>query len=525
MASGLEPFTGKWGEREATHLIKRTMFGAKLEDIQFFSNLPFNDAYSIIIRNSYINYAPPINVYGVNDPDPDVPIGKTWVNAPFSSHFGIARMWSCVSWWINRLVHQDSTITEKMILFWHNHFGINTTSSIDARANYHYINKLQAFALGNFKTLIKEITADPLMLHFLNGFQNEAFAPDENYARELMELFTLGKGPESKYTEDDVKAAAKVLTGFVFDTTTAATVFFIDRHDLSNKTFSSFFNNKTITGITKSENWQIEIHALIDMIFEKDEVSKFMCRKFYRFFVNSEISPEIEKAIIEPLAQIFRENNYEIKPVITKLLSCQHFYDNDNIGSMIKSPIDFLIGAVREMKANIPNPSDYLSNSGFLEFTRRILGALQQDLPNPPNVAGWPAYYQNPIYGRSWINSETLKLRGGLLENLIENKINPQNLNFYIDLIAYSNTISGVADPNVFIDNVLKNLISLNPNPAYKLFLKKILLSNQDNDYYWTNAWEDYWKNPTDKDLKSVLETRLRAFYKNILQLDEYNLH
>lgn len=519
----LEPYDGPWGVQEVKHFLKRTMFGAKPSEIDYFKNLSFSQAHNEIIRPYKGYIPPPINTYAEKEPDPNVPWGASWVLAPFSNKFRFERMWTAIFWWINRQINQDRSINEKMILFWQNHFGVMNTIMLDPRNNVRFLNTLHNNALGNYKKMVKDITIDPLMLTFLNGFQNEARAPDENYARELLELYTLGKGPESKYTEDDVKAAARVLTGFQFDSFSANADFFPDRHDLGDKTFSSFFGNKTIKTYTVNGEWQTEIFGLIDMIFEKEEVSKFICRKIYRFFINYDITDEIEKTVILPLAQVFRDNNYEILPVIKTLFGSKHFFENENIGSMIKSPIDFYIGMIREMEP--PLPSDIRIYSYFMNFCRKNLAYLQQNLPDPPLVAGWPAYYQNPIYGRSWINSETLKARAYIIETFLDKNHMPRNTDIYINLLEYVGRIEGVSDPNKLIDKVLERIFSLKPTNEFKLKLKKILLSDQDSDYYWTNAWEDYQKNKTDENLKNIVETRIKQFFKNIMHLDEYHLH
>lgn len=524
IASGLEPYSGPWNIREVKHFLKRTMFGAKPSDIKHFLQKNFQQTTQEIIRLNTEPIAAPINTYSEKDLDPDVPYGNTWVNAPYSERYKFDRMWTSIYWWTGRLIHQDRSLTEKMILFWHNHFGVALTGCLDPRTNYRYVNTLHNNALGNFKKMIKDITIDPLMLTFLNGFQNEARAPDENYARELMELFTLGKGPESKYTEEDVKAAARVLTGFQFDYSRGSADFFGSRHDLGSKQFSSFFNNKIIKAYDQSTgDWTTEIFGLIDMIFEKEEVSKFICRKIYRFFVNYDITDEIEANIITPLASALRQSNYEILPVMQLLLGSAHFFESENVGSMIKSPIDFYIGMIREMEPDLPG--DIRLFSYFMENSRKALLYMGQHLADPPNVAGWPAYYQSPFYGRSWINSETLKLRSSAIETFLDINVKPRNSDIYIDLLKYSSRLENVADPNKFIEEVLANLIMQEPTPEYKNQLKSILLSNQENDYYWTNAWNDYVNSPKDENLKNIVEIRLKQFYKNILHLQEYQLH
>jgi uncharacterized protein (DUF1800 family) len=188
------------------------------------------------------------------------------------------------------------------------------------------------------------------MLYYLNGRLNTKRAPDENYARELQELFTLGKGSGSKYTEDDVKQTARVLTGFTINPTTSpfSTSFVSANHDTGDKTFSSFYGNTVIKGRTGINAGMDELKDLLDMIFNVEEVSKFICRRLYKYFVYYELDSTIETNVIEPLAKVFRDNGYEIKPVLKTLFESEHFYDVWNRGAMIKDPLSHTVGYLRQ---------------------------------------------------------------------------------------------------------------------------------------------------------------------------------
>src|SRR5450432_870823 len=234
-----------------------------------------------------------------------------------------------------------------MVLFWHNHFVTETNTVDNALFCYQYNMLLRRHALGNFKEFVRAITVEPAMLRYLNGYANSKKAPDENYGRELQELFTLGKGPGSHYTEEDVKAAARVLTGFTVQYKTFTSSFDPNRHDETDKQFSTAYGNRLIRGI-KGKEGTMELDELLDMIFSQEEVSRFICRKLYRFFVYHNIDETTERDLIEPLAALFRKENYEIGPVLEALFSSQHFFDPANFGCMIKSPIDFTIGLCRE---------------------------------------------------------------------------------------------------------------------------------------------------------------------------------
>jgi uncharacterized protein (DUF1800 family) len=203
--------------------------------------------------------------------------------------------------------------------------------------------------------------------------QNTKTAPDENYARELQELFTIGKNLSSHYTEEDVKQAAKVLTGWRTNRTTITSFFDSPKHDTGNKTFSAFYNNTVITGKTGANAGIDELNDLLNMIFQQQEVAKYIVRKIYRFFVYYIIDESVETNVIVPLANVFRNNNYEIKPVIETLLKSEHFHDPLNSGCMIKAPIDHVIGLARQTNLVFPDNSDIQKQYNHWYLVRLIL--------------------------------------------------------------------------------------------------------------------------------------------------------
>jgi len=345
--TGLFPYSPPFGNAEIMHLLRRVLFGVKPNDISKVKGKSLDEVLDmLLIADPTPN--PPVNNYNnTNYTDPVVPLGQSWVTAPNDGNATGYRHSSFKSWWAGLMLNQNTSIHEKMVLFWHNHFATETVDINDARYSYKHNALLRKFALGNFKTLVKEITLDPGMLRYLNGYLNNKTSPDENYGRELQELFTLGKGPKSNYTESDVKQAAKVLTGYTVNATTITSAFDSTRHDTGNKQFSSFYNNTLITGKTGAAG-ATELDELINMIFLQPETALYICRRLYRFFVYYEIDQATETNLIEPLAALFRSNNYEIKPVLKALFSSEHFFDPVNRACMIKGPVDYCIGLCRE---------------------------------------------------------------------------------------------------------------------------------------------------------------------------------
>lgn len=523
--SGLAPYTGPFTNAELVHLLKRTLFGVKQSDLNAFKNQSLDQVLSVLLSPASLP-SPPINTYNDNSyTDPNVPAGQTWVSAPYTDGTANGRRYnSFKAWWTGLLINQGRSITEKMVLFWHNHFATETADVGDARYVYKHHLLLRNHALGNFKAFVKDITIDPAMLRYLNGYLNTKDAPDENYSRELQELFTLGKGPNSNYTEADVKAAARVLTGYRVDASTISSSFDANRHDTTNKQFSSFYNNALIIGKTGAAGAG-ETDELINMLFSQNELALYICRKLYRFFVYYDIDATAEAEVIVPLANLFRQNNYEIKPVLLALFRSEHFFDVLNRACMIKSPIDFVINLCREFSITFPNGTTDSVNAYLMwDYIRSQASNMQQNLGDPPNVAGWPAYYQEPQFYEIWINSDTLPKRNQFSDRFIGTGYSRNSRTIVIDPIAFAAQCSKPEDPNVLINESLSLIYTISVSQQLKDFLKSILLSGQSSDSYWTTAWSDYKNSPNNTSAKAIVLGRLQSFYKYLMNLAEYQL-
>ena len=309
ITSGLIPYSGAWTIAEVNHLLKRTMFGASKSDINYFLTRTMSQAVDELLNPVAPLPAPPLKTYAdtntpAGDPDLGVTAGQTWVNThTLDGGVQSNRRTSFRSWWMGVMINQDRSIREKLTLFWHNHFSTEANEVGNARYVYKHHNLLRQQSLGNFKALTRAITVDSAMLVYLNGQLNTKTAPDENYSRELQELFTLGKENNPNYTEDDVKTAAKVLTGWRNDAVNNTVFFDSTRHDITNKTFSSFYGGATITGRTGATAGDLELDDLMNMIFGKsEEVSRYIVTRLYRWFVYYDIDATTQANVINPLA-------------------------------------------------------------------------------------------------------------------------------------------------------------------------------------------------------------------------------
>ncbi len=532
-ASGMNPYSGPWTKNEVVHLLKRTMFGAKAADVTYFAAKTMGEAVDELLNPTSALPDPPVKEYdgvtGATTPDNDVAAGATWISSVNNDGtIQSRRRASLKKWWTGAMINQDRSIREKMLLFWHNHFATETVDVGNGNLLYKHVNLMRTSALGNFKQLVRDITLDPAMLVYLNGRFNTATAPDENYGRELQELFTIGKESNPNYTEADVKAAAKVLTGWRVDTNlnTFPSYFTSSRHDSTNKVFSSFYNNTVITGRTGATAGDLEITDLLNMIFSKDlVVSRFIAKKLYRFFVYSEIDAATETNVIEPLALQLRTNNWEIKPALSLLLKSEHFFDVLNQGAQIKAPLDHIISICREWNIVFPNSvTEYADAYGMWNYIMSAAANAQQNIGDPPNVAGWPAYYQTPQYYELWVNSDTLPKRNQFSDIMIGNGYSRNGKKIVIDAVEFTKTLPNASDPNQLIIDVLDIIFQMPLSQQSRDQLKKdFLLTGQDQDYYWTNAWQAYLASPITSNF-NIVNTRLRGLYKYFMNLAEYQL-
>lgn len=521
--SGIQAFRSQFDTYQLRHLLRRTLFGINQKDLTELKGKSLDEVVELLLQPSPIP-SPPINTYSsATYTDPVVPLGQTWVNAPFDGTANGPRLASFKSWWMGQLLNQSTSIHEKMILFWHNHFATETQVVSDARLIYKHHSLLRKYALGNFKELVKEVTIDPAMLRYLNGNLNTKNAPDENYARELQELFTLGKGPKVGFTEEDVKSAARILTGYVVNTASISSAFDPNRHDTGNKQFSSFYNNKVILGKTGAAGAG-ETDELIEMLFQQAETANHLCRKLYRFFVYYEIDAATEANVIEPLAALFRNSGYEIKPVLKALLTSEHFYDPVNRAGLIKSPVDYCAGLCREFGISFPNASDSINQYLMQEYIRVQASNMQQNLGDPPSVSGWPAYYQEPQFHELWINSDTLPKRNQLADVLMTSGYTRNGKKLSIDVLAFVSKLKNPGNPNLLIQESIELLFAMELYPEVLLFLKSILLSGQSSDSYWTDAWASYQSNPNQQMARNLVLNRLTSLFRYLINLPEFQL-
>ena len=275
-----------------------------------------------------------------------------------------------------------SPLTERLVLFWHNHFTSSLRKVKWPQLMYRQNELFRQHAAGNFATLLRAVVIDPAMLVYLDGRANRVGKPNENFARELLELFTLGEG--QGYTETDIREAARALTGWRLRQRDGTVKFISRRHDTGSKTFLN-------------QRGRFREADIITILLEQPRLAEHITEKLWRAFV----SYTIDQQTVRRLARTFRQSGYRMRPLLKGLFMSKAFRDPANRGTLIKSPVDLVVGAVRLLDLRMHNAKP------LVRFTKR----LGQDLFDPPNVKGWSG-------GTSWITSSSLPARQQLLRRL-----------------------------------------------------------------------------------------------------------
>lgn len=358
------------------HLLWRAAFGPMAENVNELPEVSQKDLYQLLLKTSskkpeQLNVASNLFdglVKGVQDIGNMEKISKD--EKKMLRKQSVEDLKSLNLTWLGQMINSESQFREKMSLFWHGHFACRV---VNIFFQQQLLNVIRENAIGNFGDLLREVSKSPAMLSFLNNQQNKKQHPNENFAREVMELFTMGRG---NYTENDIKEGARAFTGWGFNSKGE----FIDRpflHDTGKKTF-----------LGKTGNFDGD--DIIDILLEQKQTAKFITKKLYRYFVND----TADESKIELLSEGFYESGYDIKKLLADIYTSDWFYNDKNIGNRIKSPVELLVGLRRLI------PMELVQPEAQLLFQR----ALGQILFYPPNVAGWPG-------GKNWIDSSALMLR------------------------------------------------------------------------------------------------------------------
>lgn len=468
---GIEPYAQPLTIDDVYHLLRRIGVGPTYAQAKsFVGRLADNVVQELLGDDAEPAPAPP----------------GTWVNATtenplgadLQTRFAIYGGWnnqvaSLSNWWLKEMASEQKAL-EKITMFWSGHFTTEFSfdeTYVPPQSLWRQYLMLRKDRLGDFRELVLDVTVDNAMVWYLGGHYNEVGKPNENYARELLELFTVGIG---WYTEGDVKEAARVLTGWKSarynDEPTGPNgiynaYFAAQRHDVGAKQVLG----QTIPGRTADNNteYQVkneEIRRLIEIIFEQRpvEASRFIADKVYRYFIYS--SPtEVDTAMVDGLAKIFRDSNWNIRPMMRALFSSAHFFDPALRGAQIKTPAEFCAGVMRQLGVEYNDPQSW---------TRK----MDQAIMDPPTVAGWPGYHY-------WISTNSYPVRRQFARTIIDGMNDDQVMTFIKQFADYN-----VADK--FVREVTRLLLPVTISSARHDYYLKTLLQNAPA-YDWPQILDD----------------------------------
>ncbi len=407
--AGLEPYTSSLSRREVVHALRRASFGADPEMVNAFVGRTASDLVDELLdfaTNTNLNPLPPKPAWA-DSPKPDRKDTPSDIVREYNENN---------RFWLDELAIEMITqfriggLRERMTLFWHNHFVTEVEVYELAVYAYRYLNIIRTNAMGDFKQMVREMGLTPAMLIYLNGNTNEKSSPNENYARELLELFTMSPNDrtgKANYSQQDVQEIARALTGW-----------FVNEAGITAELFEKEFDEgqKTFLNRTGAFNYD----DVVDVIFEAraQQTAYFICSKLYKEFVYEEIDDDI----VQELAGVFVQNNFQIAPVLEVLLKSAHFYDPQFIGAKIKSPAELIAGMLIE--------TGFAPGQGTLSELRVEFENLEQVLLDPPDVSGWPGY-------RAWLSTNTLPTRWALADSVLFTGRNNQP----IDLTAMASLL------------------------------------------------------------------------------------
>lgn len=373
------------GADDARHLLSRTTFGPVVPQVKSYSFLTREQAVNQLLAES--------GAAALVAPPP-------WVKEPPTSlralrtasveerrkmlQFEARRVLDLKAWWVAELLSSPAQLTERMTLFWHGHFTSSQQKVRVSHLLYQQNQLLRRHALGNFGEMLKAVSKDPAMLIYLDSASNRRGQPNENFAREVMELFTLGEG---HYGEADVREAARAFTGWSVDPDTGEFLWRAQAHDAGLK---------TVLG----QSGALDGHAVLEILLRQPRTATHVVEKLWREFISAQPDP----AEVRRIADAFRASNYEIRVALRELFRSPAFWSADSRGTLVKSPADLVIGTVRQLELTQADPLSLAM----------VMANLGQNLFAPPNVKGWPG-------GTKWINSGTLLARKQFVDQVFSN--------------------------------------------------------------------------------------------------------
>jgi uncharacterized protein (DUF1800 family) len=481
-------------KRLTKHLLRRACFHYSKQQLEANVGKTASEILQSLATPKSFTWPWPYDVIknGPNSQCPDTTDGSwlenpNWTSSLYSCGQNRKRGLVAGWWWFNAL--KQNTLIDKLTWFLFTTFTLSKDDGSGRSAHFFdYLNLLQFYADKSVKDLAKKITFDNSMLYYLDNKDNNKNSPNENYAREFLELFTIGKGEQiadgdyTNYTEHDVVQAARVFSGVKlkpnrdhYDTDTVKSPHYpnglptgyinVGKHDTDAKTFSHAFAAHTISGGNDTNSIEAELDNFVEMVFSQSATAVNYVRKLYRMYVRSEWGQDVEEGIITPLAEQLMSNGYNVQEVLLTLLKSKHFFDlddsdssNENIGGIIKNPLQYLTEMTQLLGVEVPDatvapppPGDPYNQSTYYYFHQfwmffahnSFFPATGMELFAPSTVAGYAGDYQAPSYDRSWFNSNTIIARYNTIMSFIGGEYSDGNGNGNNQIVGIQTTANG----------------------------------------------------------------------------------
>lgn len=466
-STGIDPYKPDQplSQEDALHLLRRATLGVSRADLARAQQMTTRQAVQALFSG---NRTPTPPAWATVDP-----MTESFPSPDARRQEYYRRYAELQQWWLRLMIESGFSILEKLVFFWHNHYCSDYLKVYYPQYMYLQNQTFRQMAWGNVRELARAMVADPAMLIYLDNVASIKGNPNENFARELLELFTLGV---NHYTEHDIVEAARALTGWRIQGMRG--VFNQQLWDPGVKEF-----------LGRRGNFNAD--DIINIIFEQDQAARFIAAKIYRTFVYEVPNPDI----VEQLAQLLKANNFELRPVLEVLLASEHFFDPVFRGAQIKSPLELVVGLCRQLSFTaLP-----------LDYAIERMAKLTLELLNPPTVEGWKGYHL-------WINTNTYPLRERFAEYFVDGKRNDNFQNFPSapDVRRFAESFPSNTSARDFVRDVAAFMLAIPPGPkAESALLEELLLGAPE--YEWSLSM-------------SNVELRLRSLLKALVTLPEYQL-
>ncbi len=526
---------GPLGKRLAAHLLRRSTFQVTPHRILDFSLKTAEEAVEeLFVLPPYVHPEGPINA------DDGV---TAWLTiGPYENRPGSisVRHRSVRFWLYNELLH-DSSIRHKMVFFWHSIFVSDV--DIDWR-KFDQWRLFQQLAIGSVKVLAYKITLDNQMLQYLDNTENVKSSPNENYAREFLELFTILKGDQiglgnyTHFTEHDIVQTARVLTGFNDadfdnkdpDTGLATGYADYNNHDIGDKKFSAAFGHLNIKGAVDANDMYRELQDFVDMVFNQEETARSYARRMYIYFVSDRITDEVERDIITPMAAQLRADDFGVENTLKLLLKSIHFYDEDDsdnsdeiIGGKIKPPLELFFSSVNLFNANqlgnLNQNFDFYKDVASRVISRTLKPMGMPEIPM--SVEGYPGVFKAPSFSKFWFDQTNIAYRYKLSEVLIEGKgaMTTNPIPFKVDIVPFfADHFTNQGYASEVVRQFLEMTLPEQPDEDRFNYFLNILLGGL-SPVNWMFEWEAYLQTGNDEAVKIALT----ALFEAVCRSPEFN--